>query len=67
MKYFLWFNKNCNFNFRVRDEFKNQLEAYKTLYESSIAYGMRKMIDSEKKKTDLNTENNQLERECSDL
>ncbi|EGR31778.1 light intermediate chain 1, putative [Ichthyophthirius multifiliis] len=35
---------------RVRDEFKNQLNAYKTLYESSIAYGMRKMIDSEQKK-----------------
>ncbi|KRX02411.1 hypothetical protein PPERSA_10028 [Pseudocohnilembus persalinus] len=52
---------------RVRNEFKNQLEAYKNLYESSIAYGMRKMIDSEKKKTDLNTENMLLERECADL
>lgn len=41
---------------RVRDEFKHQLEAYKTLYESSIAYGMRKMIDSEKKKNDLQNE-----------
>ncbi|EAS06422.1 33 kDa inner dynein arm light chain, axonemal protein (macronuclear) [Tetrahymena thermophila SB210] len=52
---------------RVRDEFKNQLEAYKTLYESSIAYGMRKMIDSEQKKTDMRTQIMQLERECEEL
>jgi len=37
------------------------------LYESSIAYGMRKMIDSEKKKTDLNNENVLFDRECSEL
>lgn len=28
---------------------------------------MRKMIDSEKRKTDLNTENMTLERECQEL
>jgi dynein light intermediate chain len=26
---------------RVRDEIRQQLKSYKTLYESSIAYGMR--------------------------
>lgn len=37
------------------------------MYESSIAYGMRKMIDSEKKRTDLYNENILFDRECSEL
>ena len=52
---------------RVRDEFKRQLESYKTLYESSIAYGMRKMIDSEQYRTQMNTKISMLERECAEL
>lgn len=51
----------------MRDEFKNQLDAYKTLYESSIAYGMRKMIDSEQRKTDMQNKIMLLDRECSEL
>ncbi|KAM3134460.1 28 kDa inner dynein arm light chain [Paramecium bursaria] len=52
---------------KVRNEFKNQLNAYKTLYESSIAYGMRKMIDAEQKKTDKSNKIMLLERECQEL
>ena len=29
---------------RVRDEIKMTIQAYQTLYESSIAYGMRKAL-----------------------
>ena len=32
---------------RVRDEIKMTIAAYQTLYESSIAYGMRKALMSE--------------------
>jgi|TARA_B110000305_G_C19063275_1_gene458135 dynein light intermediate chain, axonemal len=32
---------------RVRDEIKMTIQAYQTLYESSIAYGMRKALQDE--------------------
>ena len=32
---------------RVRDEIKMTVQAYQTLYESSIAYGMRKALQAE--------------------
>ena len=32
---------------RVRDEIKMTIQAYQTLYESSIAYGMRKALQAE--------------------
>ena len=32
---------------RVRDEHKMTLAAYETIYQSSIAYGMRKQVESE--------------------
>jgi dynein light intermediate chain len=32
---------------RVRDEIKMTIQAYQTLYESSIAYGMRKALMAE--------------------
>lgn len=35
---------------RVRDEYRNQIKAYKNLYESSINHGMRRVIESDKKK-----------------
>lgn len=35
---------------RVRDEYQNQIKAYKKLYESSINHGMRRVIESDKKK-----------------
>ena len=36
---------------RVRDEYRNQINAYKRLYESSISHSMRRVIDSEEKKS----------------
>lgn len=38
---------------RVRDEIKMTIEAYQTLYESAIAWGMRKALESEQGKTDM--------------
>lgn len=41
---------------RVRDEARMTIAAYETLYESSIAYGIRKALMAEQKRTDLNAE-----------
>lgn len=38
---------------RVRDEIKMTIQAYQTLYESSIAYGMRKALMAEQKKNEM--------------
>ena len=38
---------------RVRDEIKMTIQAYQTLYESSVAYGMRKALQAEQGKTDM--------------
>lgn len=38
---------------RVRDEMKMTVTAYQTLYESAIAWGMRKALESEQGKTDM--------------
>lgn len=38
---------------RVRDEARMTISAYETLYESSIAYGVRKALVAEQKKIDL--------------
>jgi dynein light intermediate chain len=40
---------------RVRDEIKMTIQAYQSLYESSIAYGMRKALMSEQKKNEMQT------------
>ena len=40
---------------RVRDEIKMTIQAYQTLYESSIAYGMRKALMAEQNKNDMNS------------
>ena len=45
---------------RVRDEARMTIAAYETLYESSIAYGIRKALMAEQKRSDLNAENMQL-------
>ena len=37
---------------RVRDEVKMTILAYQTLYESSIAYGMRKAMQAEQSKAE---------------
>ena len=38
---------------RVRDELRMTMMTYQTLYESSVAFGMRKALLSEEKKSDL--------------
>lgn len=52
---------------RVRDELRMTIESYQALYESAIAYGMRKALLAEQKRNDMNNETQKLDRECSDL
>jgi len=59
---------------RVRDEIRMTIQAYQTLYESSIAFGMRKALQAKQKKAemekkikDLDTECNKLEKQVKDL
>jgi len=59
---------------RVRDEIRMSIAAYQTLYESSIAFGMRKALMAEQKKTEmentintLTTDNGDLERQVDEL
>ncbi|OAF66805.1 inner dynein arm light chain, axonemal [Intoshia linei] len=59
---------------RVRDEIRMTIAAYQTLYESSVAFGMRKALqaeqgksDTEKKIEDLETEKIDLERQINEL
>ena len=49
---------------RVRDEIKMTIQAYQTLYESSIAYGMRKALMAEQGKNETQTAINDLEAAC---
>ena len=46
---------------RVRDEIKMTIQAYQTLYESSIAYGMRKALSAEHIKNEVNSNIGELE------
>ncbi|KPJ19438.1 Putative inner dynein arm light chain, axonemal [Papilio machaon] len=59
---------------RVRDEARITMEAYQTLYCSSIAFGMRKALQSEQGKSDLldqvaklESERSSLEKLCAEL
>ena len=52
---------------RVRDEIKMTVQAYQTLYESSVAYGMRKALQAEQRKAEMLIEINQLAATCDDL
>ena len=52
---------------RVRDEIRMTIQAYQTLYESSIAYGMRKALQAEQKKAEMQNRIRQLESETTDL
>ena len=52
---------------RVRDEIRMTIASYQTLYESSIAFGMRKALMAEYKKTELEGKVKQLEAEREDL
>ncbi|MFT7800551.1 axonemal dynein light intermediate polypeptide 1-like [Arapaima gigas] len=58
---------------RVRDEILMTIAAYQTLYESSVAFGMRKALlseqgksDTEKKIMDLENEKRELERQVNE-
>jgi dynein light intermediate chain len=52
---------------RVRDEIKMTVQAYQTLYESSIAYGMRKALQAEQRKAEMLIKINQLNAANDDL
>merc|ERR1719354_423341 len=59
---------------RVRDEIRMSIAAYQTLYESSVAFGMRKALqaeqgksDMEKKIVDLEEEKHELEKQVNEL
>lgn len=58
---------------RVRDELRRTISAYQTLFESSVAFGMRKALqadqgkmDTEKKIADLENEKSELERQLNE-
>ena len=52
---------------RVRDEIRMTIQAYQTLYESSIAFGMRKALQAEQRKTEMNNRIKELESQVRDL
>merc|ERR1712070_1327948 len=52
---------------RVRDEIRMSIAAYQTLYESSIAFGMRKALMAEQRKAEMENKVKQLENEKDDL
>ncbi|KAM9329596.1 axonemal dynein light intermediate polypeptide 1-like [Gastrophryne carolinensis] len=52
---------------RVRDEIRMTISAYETLYESSVAFGMRKALQAEQGKSDMEKRIADLEQEKKDL
>ncbi|KAL7980601.1 hypothetical protein Chor_001755 [Crotalus horridus] len=52
---------------RVRDEIRMTIAAYQTLYESSVAFGMRKALQAEQGKSDMEKKIVELEDEKRDL
>ncbi|XP_057196766.1 axonemal dynein light intermediate polypeptide 1 [Triplophysa rosa] len=52
---------------QVRDEIRMTIAAYQTLYESSIAFGMRKALQGEHGKLDMENKTLELESEKRDL
>merc|ERR1712166_989944 len=51
----------------VRDELRMTVAAYQGLYESSVAYGMRKALRSEQLKAELNKRTKEVEMQKLDL
>lgn len=43
------------------------IQAYQTLYESSVAYGIRKALQAEQKMAEMKIKINQLREVCEDL
>ncbi|CAB1429072.1 unnamed protein product [Pleuronectes platessa] len=52
---------------RVRDEIKMTIAAHQTLYESSVGFGMRKALQAEQGKADMEKRTADLENEIHDL
>jgi dynein light intermediate chain, axonemal len=52
---------------RVRDEMRMTISAYESLYESSIAYGIRKALMAEQRRIDLNAKARSLDTNNKDL
>ncbi|NP_001103584.2 axonemal dynein light intermediate polypeptide 1 [Danio rerio] len=52
---------------QVRDEIRMTIAAYQTLYESSVAFGMRKALQGEQGKSDFENKISELESEKRDL
>jgi dynein light intermediate chain len=52
---------------RVRDETRMTISAYETLYESSIAYGIRKALMAEQRKSELDAKIRSLDETKADL
>ena len=52
---------------RVRDEYRMVLAHYQTLYESSVAFGMRKALQSARDKDQMSRKRRTLEVECDNL
>lgn len=52
---------------RVRDEMRMTIMAYQTLYESAVAFGMRKALQAEQGKADMESRIQQLESDNKDL
>lgn len=52
---------------RVRDEMRMTVSAYESLYESSIAYGIRKALMAEQRRIDLEAKKRSLDNENKDL
>jgi len=52
---------------RVRDEIRMTIAAYQTLYESSVAFGMRKALQAEQGKTDMERQIKELELDKTEL
>merc|ERR1719263_2269118 len=52
---------------RVRDEMRMTIMAYQTLYESSVAFGMRKALQTEQGKAEMEQRIQQLEAENKEL
>ncbi|GBG32571.1 Axonemal dynein light intermediate polypeptide 1 [Hondaea fermentalgiana] len=49
---------------RTRDEARMTVDAYKTLYDSSIVFGIRKQLQAEQGMSDMEAEIKQLEEDC---
>lgn len=52
---------------RVRDEMRMTIAAYQTLYESAVAFGMRKALQTEQGKNEMENRITTLESEVKDL